>query len=446
MPKSFEKFLYLLLMPLMTMPCVLRAQGVSIPVETQAWYYEIGGAEPVSAPLNPAPKSKPLNLSASLSPGYSCGNFDITATVSNLFNNIGSSLENTLMSAAQGAIGSLPLYIFQRALPGLYEMFQTYAAKFQVMFGDALKTCEQYEQIIIARNDPFAAWRQMAKAENWRFQMTTGNDSIVAKLQVEQDGGNKGATWIGGKKAGGTGQPPIEPVRDVTEAGWNTALNRNPDDSSPYTGPDVRLVELFSTPASAGAYAVDVLGDMRAPVCDTCTSQAVPGHGLLPKYEMARTAVATDLTTVIGAAGVPRFVDLQNISSANVGISAEIIETLRELPPDERGIMAGRLASEVAVARTIEQALAVRRLLLGGRRVPEVTSHAPALEIIDTALDELEREIDTFLYEQRIRKEIATNTAGAIIARRNQLQGEGADTGRAPRPEGVHLDEGGRFR
>ena len=41
------------LLPLLAWPGLLHAE-VDVPVEDQAWYYEIGGAEPVSIALNPA--------------------------------------------------------------------------------------------------------------------------------------------------------------------------------------------------------------------------------------------------------------------------------------------------------------------------------------------------------------------------------------------------------
>ena len=437
----------LLALTLLALPSAsIYGADVSIPVETQSWYYAIGGAQPVSPPLNPNPATIPLGAGAAFSLGYSCGKFDVTSSVTNLFSSAASGLKSTIMNAATGAISALPLYIFQRAQPGLYELFQSYATDFEVLFDNAAKHCEAYERDILAGNDPFEDWRQLAKGENWRVQMASTPDAVAAKQTVETQNGDLGLSWVGGAKAAGAGQPPIEPVRDVTEAGWNLALNRPPDATGPYTGAPVRLSELFPTKTHAGDYAVEALGDLRVSTCDGCTRQSIPGHGLLPKYDLIRQGVATDLTALLGATTVPTYAELQAVSAPGVGISATIIETLRQLPRDEQAILAARLAYEVGVARTLEQALAIRRLLLAGKRVPEVASYTAATEAVDQAVTELEREIDGFLYEQRVRKEITTNTAGAVIARANQIQGAGTATARLPRPEGVHLDEGGRFQ
>ena len=54
---------------------------------------------------------------------------------------------------------------------------------------------------------------------------------------------------------------------------------------------------------------------------------------------------------------MPANADLQDVSAPGVAVSAKVIGTLRELPADEAGVFAGRLASEVAIARTIEGGL-----------------------------------------------------------------------------------------
>ena len=46
------------------------------PTEDGLWYYEIGGAQPVSVPANPSVVSMTLGGSAQLGLGYSCGKFD----------------------------------------------------------------------------------------------------------------------------------------------------------------------------------------------------------------------------------------------------------------------------------------------------------------------------------------------------------------------------------
>ena len=51
------------------------------PTEDGLWYYEIGGAQPVSVPANPGVAPVTLGGSAQLRSGYSCGKFDPVAAV-----------------------------------------------------------------------------------------------------------------------------------------------------------------------------------------------------------------------------------------------------------------------------------------------------------------------------------------------------------------------------
>ena len=97
------------------------------PTEDSLWYYEIGGAQPVSVPANPGVAPVTLGGSAQLRSGYSCGKFDPVAAVTHTLNDIGAGIDNmmnAMTAAASAAIAALPALILQRANPGLYDLFQ----------------------------------------------------------------------------------------------------------------------------------------------------------------------------------------------------------------------------------------------------------------------------------------------------------------------------------
>jgi hypothetical protein len=105
----------------------VTAQSAQAPTEDGLWYYEIGGAEPVSVPANPSVASVTLGGSAQLGLGYSCSKFDPVAAVTNTLNNIGAGVDDmmdAMTAAATNAIAALPALILQRANPGLYDLFQ----------------------------------------------------------------------------------------------------------------------------------------------------------------------------------------------------------------------------------------------------------------------------------------------------------------------------------
>ncbi|MDF1630926.1 MAG: hypothetical protein P1U78_14120, partial [Alcanivoracaceae bacterium] len=196
--------------------CLLIALAVAIgpdsyaaqaPTEDGLWYYEIGGAEPVSVPANPAVVSTTLGGSAQLGLGYSCGKFDPVAAVTNTLNDIGSGVDNmmnAMTAAATSAIASLPALILQRANPGLYDLFQNALIKAEETMQLATKSCEQMEAEIAQGKNPYADLITLSKGNDWKVQMGIGgNDAVTAKDTVESSNGDNGVPWIGGQ-AGGT--------------------------------------------------------------------------------------------------------------------------------------------------------------------------------------------------------------------------------------------------
>jgi integrating conjugative element protein (TIGR03755 family) len=399
--------------------------AVDAPVGKQAWYYEIGGAEPLVIPPNKNVVTLDLGGSASLNLGYSCGKFSATASVTNLLNNLKQGLDDLvtqMVAAASSAIAALPAYILQRANPGLYELFQNYLVDAQNRVEIAFKTCEEMERDIAEGKNPYEDWIRVAKHFQWKSEMESGNDVVSAKESVEDQGGDAGIPWIFGT-AGGAGQPPIEVIRDTSAAGYNVTLNKAPNaapSSANASGP--RLVDLWPTAQAASDWAVAVLGDKIVRTCDGCERSTRPGTGLLPQFEAEREVVETDLTVLLSGGASPSFANLDKLSAPGVGVSRALIESLKDLPPEQQAILAGRLGAEIAQARTLERALAVRRLLLTGRRVPEAQQSEDAQQTVAESVEEMEREIDNFLYEARVRREIVSTTA-AVVLREGELQG-----------------------
>ncbi len=254
--------------------------AVDAPVGKQAWYYEIGGAEPLVIPPNKNVVTLDLGGSASLNLGYSCGKFSATASVTNLLNNLKQGLDDLvtqMVAAASSAIAALPAYILQRANPGLYELFQNYLVDAQNRVEIAFKTCEEMERDIAEGKNPYEDWIRVAKHFQWKSEMESGNDVVSAKESVEDQGGDAGIPWIFGT-AGGAGQPPIEVIRDPSAAGYNVTLNKAPNaapSSANASGP--RLVDLWPTAQAASDWAVEVLGDKIVRTCDGCERSTRPG-------------------------------------------------------------------------------------------------------------------------------------------------------------------------
>ncbi len=397
------------------------ADAAQAPTEDSLWYYEIGGAEPVSAPANPLVTSVTLGGSAQLGLGYSCGKFDPVAAVTNTLNDIGSGVDNMLnamTAAASAAIAALPALILQRANPGLYDMFQNALLKAEETMQLATKSCEQMEAEIAQGKNPYADLISLSKGNDWKLQMGVGgNDAVTAKDAVETSNGNNGVPWVGGQ-AGGSGQPVLEFTGDIVRAGYNLNMNRPVTATGPIPpAAATRLSEVWATPVDARNWVVDVVGENIVTTCDTCRKDSIPGTGLLPKLYQESSAVTVEIQNLVGGTTPPTLVNLENIAAPGVAITRQVIEAIREMPASEQSLIMGRLVSEISTARTVEKALFARRLLLTGRQVPEVYATEVAREHADTSIAELDKEIENLLFETRVRKEVVSDTVSMLLQR-----------------------------
>ena len=395
----------------------MAAQG---PTEDSLWYYEIGGAEPVSVPANPAVASVTLGGSAQLGLGYSCGKFDPVAAVTNTLNNIGDGLDNmmdAMVAAASSAIASLPALILQRANPGLYDLFQNALLKAEKTMQLATKSCEQMEAEIAQGKNPYADLITLSKGNDWKLQMGIGgNDAVTAKETVETANGENGVPWIGGQ-SGGIGQPELRFTGDIVQAGYNITMNRPVDATGPVTSSSARLAAIWTRPSEARDWTIDVVGENIVTTCDTCRKDSIPGTGLLPKLHQESAAVTVDLQNLVSGATPPTLSNLDNITAPGIAITRQVIEAIREMPATEQGLIMGRLVSEISTARTVEKALFARRLLLTGRQVPEVYATEVAREHAELSIAELDKEIENLLFETRVRKEVVSNTLTTLLQR-----------------------------
>ncbi|MEZ5489090.1 MAG: integrating conjugative element protein [Gammaproteobacteria bacterium] len=394
------------------------AQG---PTEDSLWYYEIGGAEPVSLPANPSVVSVTLGGSAQLGLGYSCGKFDPVAAVTHTLNDIGAGVDNmmnAMTAAATSAIAALPALILQRANPGLYDLFQNALIKAEETMQLATKSCEVMETEIAQGKNPYADLITLSKGNDWKVQMGIGgNDAVTAKESVESSNGDNGVPWIGGQ-AGGSGQPVLEFTGDIVEAGYNINMNRALTDTTPVPVTSAtRLSEIWPSPADARDWTVDVVGENIVTTCDTCRKDSIPGTGLLPKLYQESATVTTEIQNLVSGATPPTLDNLEQITAPGVAITRQVIESIREMPVSEQSLIMGRLVSEISTARTVEKALFARRLLLSGRQVPEVYATEVAREHADNSIAELDKEIENLLFETRVRKEVVSDTVTTLLER-----------------------------
>lgn len=426
-----------------------QAQTLARPTSQHSLYYRMGGGDAAARANKRNVVAMQLGLGGTLRMNYSCGRFDIGLSWSNLMNGF-SQLGTQIEGAVQAGIAALPMYIFQRAQPGLYELFQTYSQKADAMISASLKTCEEMEAQIKAGGDPYEEWARVAKGDAWKVQASTNGDVVQAKTRVETRGGSDGMVWIGGQRRGGANQPPIRLVRDLVTAAYNTTMINNPlgSDTADFSASpalrDTKLAKTFPRPIDAAQWAIDVLGDKVIATCgdaDCPPKGSSTGIGLSPKYEAEIPTVQTALQGLVNALK-PNYSNLSSIDAPGVVVTREVLDALREMPDGIRSIASDRLSQEIALARTIDKALAVRNMLLTGITLPEVVAASVSVKEAEDKIAVLNRYIDDLLFENRVRKEIVSNTSASLLDAYKDIRAQSVVNGAGRRPDSAPVVNG----
>ncbi len=400
------------------LPGVTPTRGA--PRQNPGLYYRAGGGDPAPLSANPNSINLRFGLQGYSLMSYSCGRFDIGQAFEYYMAEF-SRLGQTIQGAIGAAVMALPMYIFQRAQPGLYELFQNYWVKAQLAIQIALRSCEEMEAQVKAGGDPYQDYINLAKGEGWKFEAAAGSNPIQAKENVQQRGGVRGLEPIPGLRRGGRGQPPLRVVHDLTSVGYNVTMNQLPESSKDTaSGGNTRLGRLWATPREASDWAVSVLGDQEVATCDDADcgrgdggtgKSVITGLGLQPKFEAAISEVEAQLVQTVSQ-GDPSLDALERVSAPGVSIGRDVIESLRRLPDGTRAVMTSRLAREVALSRTVERALTVRNLLQTGMTT---ANYEKPVEDARKRVDQLNRHIEDLMFEVRVRKEIVSNTANMLL-------------------------------
>lgn len=378
-------------------------------------YYHLGGSDAASRAPNPAGLRLHLGLGGGGRFNYSCGKFDVQTSMQQTIDGL-KNLDDVVMNAIKAAIAALPMYILQRAQPGLYELVQTYLQKARDLVNMSFESCEQMETQIRDGKNPYDKYVTMAMGEEWKEKANSGGDVVGAKQTVQTDSGEHGMTWIFGTKQGGSGQDPIRIVKDLVKGAYNLTMLKPTTASATTTYSGTRLAKAFPTPQAATEFAVDAVGDLEIATCDKngCPAKGTEtGIGLSKKFEDEIPVAQTQLGTVLGAS-VPSAIDLEAASAPGVLVTRDLIDAIRSLPKPEQAIAYSRLSQEIALARTVDRALLVRQMLMTGKTIPAATSDS-VTEPVNGKLEEMNKAIDGLMYEARVRKELISSSAGTLL-------------------------------
>ena len=387
------------------------------------WYYEVNGAEPVSAAPNGRVRTIGIDASAELRMPNSCTSMDPMISVSGILDDVKDGVdeaETAMYAAATNAVAALPTIVLQRAFPGLYDHFQQALVGAKGQVNIAVKSCQ--DMVEAGSLGGLHDWVQVSRTGTMRqATYAPGVGPVEAVEAADTINGDAGIRMPSGMR-GGAGQDPLKVTEETVASGYNR-LNEQPLDrrvapTVPVGDPTPRLVELWPDPPAAVAWATEVVGEKSIQTCSGCTPQTTPGNGLLPMYEEEREILAPLLADLVTGTTAPTPANRATASASNIVVTTQLIEALRSIQDDqERAFSVGRITSDIATARTVEKALALRRMILTGQRVPEIEAVDVMQEDLDAMAAELKQEVENFLFEDQVKAQLLSRTAQIVLNR-----------------------------
>lgn len=394
--------------------------GVSGSVIGDDVLYSIGGGRAVS--MGGAGNMQSIGVGVGWNSNLICGNMSITTTLHNQLNGITNGFQqimSTVIQNATSAVASLPALIIQRADPGLYNLLTNGVLQARLDFDRSKMTCRAMANRMADMAGGQTSWDQLAEGMAMRDSASTNSDAVSAVETAETNRGNNGVSWVGGDKAGGSGQSTIKVVGDVTRAGYNLLNGRGATDTSsiPSASCGNRLTcQTWASPDAAAAFAVRVLGEREQSTCETCTkTQTTPGVGLTPVIQEEYETKLKALQDLVTGAQPMTVANLEAAGSNSLPITRGVIEALRDEP--DQDVFGKRLASEAALSSVLEKALQLQRELLTGKKEPNVAANDLAVKAVDQENSALEQEIGNLKTELELRRSLAGNSAMAIVQR-----------------------------
>ncbi|GAB7259005.1 integrating conjugative element protein [Dickeya ananatis] len=395
-------------------------------------FYTLGGGSVISQPATRSSMQK-LGVDLGWSSDLQCGNFDLRTTVGNQLNGVTSGFKNLMgevIQGATGAVGSLPGAVIQRANPGLYDMLTNGVLQANMAFDKAMFNCQNMTKRMMDFSDS-SKWTQSALADEYKQMVNSGKaDGIQVDNDSQKLTGNNGQNWIGGQRRGGKGQPAIRPTHDLAAAGYNMMTSQPVLSTASVSASNCNgsVCQKFSNPEEAAKAVVQVLGDRSMRTCKNaaeCTSgddaqqpgTTQAGTGFAPMLEEATKANTEQLVKLVNGSEKPTAANLAKLKTGSLSITSGVIYALQRDP--DNAALTGRLASELAMADTVETALLMRRMLVTGMSEPNAASQEAAVDEGTKRVEALDREIAALKNEMELKRELARNSVLTIIEREN---------------------------
>ncbi|EPN1347399.1 TPA: integrating conjugative element protein [Pseudomonas aeruginosa] len=386
--------------------------------------YSIGGGSAVS--MGSAGQMDSIGVGFGWNNDMMCGNMNLSTTLENQLNGATQGFQNIMGSVIQnatGAVMSLPALIIQRANPQLYNLITNGILQARIDYDRSKGTCRAIAEKMADIAGEQTGWGKIAEGQALGATLASdGKDAVSALEAVEKKGGNDGVTWVGGDKAGGSGQKPIRIVNDVTRAGYNLLTSRSVNDSSSVPSATCNnglVCNTWSSPQEAAAFATRVLGEQQQQTCEGCQKTVTAaGVGLTPLIQETYDKKLQSLQELLSKSKPLTAENLAAAGTDALPITRGVIEALRD--ERDQDVLARRLASDVSLMEVLSKALLLQRLMFAGAKEPNVAANGLATQAVDQQTSLLQQEISNLKTELELRRELASNSPMRVIERGQQ--------------------------
>ncbi|MCS6271821.1 integrating conjugative element protein [Shewanella baltica] len=360
-----------------------------------------------------------------------CGNFDMSLSVTNILNGVTGQVEklgNDLVASVTGVVSNWAMIEIARADPQLYEFLQQGKVEASELFNGSVASCEEMTDKIIREGYGGAGpggWVEASGFEDWSSNsepsVIDNKDAVKVDEEINKNKGDNGLSWIGGDKAAGKDQPPIEVEKDAIKAGYNQLANRDVKSKSPIQESDTSpwYVKYWSEPSEAEKWITTVIGTTTLRTCQDCERlKTTSGKGVYSILEEEQRRIESKLLTLVDAPVVVYDEkDLEEVSAPGYGVTQQVMEALKGESIYQNALVE-RMAEEIAIAGTVERLIAARRILLSGKREANIAQNSDAVEILNSRISELGEEMNLLRQDAELRSTTKSSVAVTILERK----------------------------
>lgn len=412
-------------------------------------YYKIGGGSDLLVPAVQSVKRIKLgaNINARLFP--SCSGFNPSVSIKNSLNNIKNNfvgVPTELVAGTTAAIQGYSLAKIQQTMPGMFDSMVNHTTYAGTEFKLKRKPCEQIQRQVSNGGSPIDGLFELSDSEGWvdatkRAAQGKDVDVVSEEKKITQNRENYGVPWVHRAEtySGGKNQKPIKVITDVVIAGYNLIANDTGPvvlDSLEAPSPDsnANFVRFWPNPKVAADWATKVVGDISFTKDETKKNtengDVVAGIGLSAMLQTCPEignnaytcpqAVSELIWQMINGDETIDASNLERLNSGGMAVSFEVMDTIKNMDKGDQIVAVSKLSHDIAMQNLIEEALALRRILLAGFQIQEVQNLKPVRTTVKNTIEVLDKEIESLAFENKIRRELSNKTLSTILDIRDE--------------------------